>query len=398
MTLQFRGANLAGAGATAPWSTWGSSGPVDGKDYLFVSQADVDGMLAKGANSFRLLFTWEALQPAERADITQLAGNYAKYRDTLFARIDYILSKGAHVILDIHGGADAGFAGYKGVVVGTKTANGSDVGDLLANLWGQIAARYRNQPAIEYGITNEPHDIPAVTWFAAAQKCILAIRTAGATGTIWAPGVGWTSAETWATKNGPYWNLMDPLKNLGFQVHLYFDQNDGGGATDIVSVNVGVDRMKGAIAWARSKGLRLFLAEVGLSASNALAAGAWKNLATLLNANSDVVAGFTWWAAGPPAWWSAYQFTLCPSGGKDSPQMALIAADLAGPLAPPAPVPPAPVDPTIALNAQITSLTTQLSAATAQRDAARLDLAAAQKQASMLQGIVDAVRTALAGA
>jgi endoglucanase len=38
-----------------------------------------------------------------------------------------------------------------------------------------------------------------------------------------------------------------------------------------------------------------------------------------MQANADVWAGWTWWAAGP--WWGGYIFTIEPSNGVDDPKL-----------------------------------------------------------------------------
>ncbi len=110
---------------------------------------------------------------------------------------------------------------------------------------------------------------------------------------------------------------------------MYFDANNGGGATDIVSESIGVTRLMNTVDWARSRGLKVLLGEVALKADQPLAKAAWGNLVTYMTLNKDVVAGWLWWAYGPPAWWSKYQFSLCST---DKAQMNLA-------------FPPAPVDP-----------------------------------------------------
>jgi endoglucanase len=288
-----------------------------------MTNADVDKLLATGANCFRLLFTWEALQSSAYGDINAQVGNYKTYADTFFALVDYITSKGAKVLLDIHGGKDAGFAAYRDRPVGTLY-NGQDVGDLLENVWWQLATKYRSNLNVLYGITNEPHDMDAAIWYTAAQKVVTGIRNAGATTRIYTPGVDWTGAGSWMTHNAPAYNIQDPLNNTSIQLHLYLDANAGGGATDIVSATIGSERCKQVTAWARSKGLKLFLAEVGLSATNPAGKPAWADLHAFLLANKDVWDGFTFWAAGPPAWWSGYQFYCGPG----SAQLAMIQAAL----------------------------------------------------------------------
>ncbi len=326
--MMLGGCNLTGG--ETDYRDW-SGAPKSGTHYLFVSTADIDICLAAGMQTFRLLFSWEAY-----ADAT--------YRATLESRVAYITSKGATCILDIHPG-DASLAPGK---FGVKIANGSSLEADLCKLWAAFASQYRLNPLVEFGIFNEPNGIPVAQWFITAQKVITAIRTTGNTSWIWMPGANWTGAGDWVASNGSAWNLVDPIGKTGVQVHLYFDQNAGGGALDVVSGGIGVTRLTNTVTWARSRGLKVFLGEVGLQAGQPNANLAWTNLAAYMAQNSDVVQRWCWWAYGPPSWWSGYQFTLCGN----SPQMKL-AFPATTPAPVPIPVPSAP-DPK---DAQIASLT-----------------------------------------
>lgn len=354
-TLDLRGCNLAGG--DSPWTTW-SNGEIAAWNYKFVSKTDVDTIMAAGANSFRLLFTWEALQPQIYGNVTNNpVPAHKAYADELWSLVDYITSKGARVILDAHGGADIGFAAYYNKKVGTNYTDSSGktepVSFLLENLWWQIATKYKANDKVMYGITNEPHDMDAATWFACAQTVITSIRNTGAKGTIWCPGVDWTGAGTWMTHNAAAWNLKDPLGNLGVQLHLYFDANSGGGADDVVSPTIGVERCQAVTTWARSKGLRLWLGEVALKASAPNGPAAWANLVAFLKANSDVWSGFAWWGGGPPAWWSGYRFAVLSGTTTPSPQLTLVSPSWKDAVV----TPPGP-DPR---DAQIAALTAQVA-------------------------------------
>ena len=119
------------------------------------------------------------------------------------------------------------------------------------------------------------------------------------------------------------------------QAHLYLDQDSGGGATDVVSTSIGVTRLLNVVTWARGRGLKVLIGEVAVKAGVTNANAAWGNLVAAMTQNSDVVAGWLWWAYGPPAWWGNYQYTLCGN----SPQMKL-AFPAPTPVPVPVPVPP----------------------------------------------------------
>lgn len=351
MALKFRGTNLVG-GSPIWKDTWkgGVSGPVSGTDYLFVSNQDVDYLIGKGMNTFRLLFSWEAMQPTPRAVLPgALKGNFRVFYDRFKALVDYITSKGCTVILDIHGGDDPTFAAYYGVKVGQAyTSPGGaahQVGDLLVDLWSQLANIFRANPKVMFGITNEPFNVPTMTWFSTAQAIINAIRAAGATQMILMPGNYYSGASSWLytgsvfdtgnpkrsnaygwlNANGVGRPLKDPANNLAVQVHMYLDKDAAGGVPQIESATIGAERLKVVTDWCRTNNLKVMLCEVGFAASNPLAADAWANLLNFMNANQDVLLGFQWWTYGPSSWWGGYRFTLSPStAGVESAQMKLI--------------------------------------------------------------------------
>ncbi len=338
-----QGCNLTGGEAL--WTAFKGRNPVSGTDYLFVSDADVDACLASGMTVFRLVFSLEAWAQ----DLT--------YKARLDSRTAYIRGKGAVVVLDIHPGDAALAPSWQGAIM----LPGSAAEGVLVSCWTKMAQQYLGDQGVHFGIMNEPNKVTPAQWFQTAQRVLSAIRATGATNQVWMPGAAWSGAGNWAQANGAYWNLVDPFNKTGVQVHMYFDANAGGGDTSIASADVGVTRLMNATAWCRSKNLKLFLGEVALSASNPLAADAWKHTLDYINANSDVIAGWAWWAYGPPSWWGTYQFTLC----NGSPQMKLA-------------FPPPVVDPHIAqiaaLQAEVTRWTDRVTLLEGRIAAARLAL------------------------
>ncbi len=357
--IKYTGTNICGGDSV--WQDWSGATPVSGTHYLFVTTTDIDYLMKKGCNVFRVLFGWEAMQPSPLGPIPSIIPNHATYFNKFKAVVDYATGKGATVIIDIHDGNDADFAAYYGNTVG-GSYQGNKVADLLTDLWKKMAYIFKGNPNVAIGVTNEPHDISTAVWFPVAQQIIDGIRSVGSTAMIVMPGTDWTGAGSWTTDgNSNSWNIKDPLNNTAVQVHLYADANSGGGDTSIVSATILRDRMVEVTNWARLKGLKVFVAEVGISAANSLAPAAWKNFVDFCNANSDIILGFTFWSYGPPFWWSGYQFSLCPTNNYtvDSAQMKMIQSSLVG-------ATPIPVDPQIAvLQAQVASLTAKINAAKA---------------------------------
>ena len=138
------------------------------------------------------------------------------------------------------------------------------------------------------------------------------------------PGNGFSQPGTWnrtdydcavpRVSNAAGWaRLRNTLDKLVVSVHTYFDSDGGGNGIDIVRPHIIGQRLQPVVDWARARGLKVHLSEFGASSANPKAEAAVANALTYMDANSDVVIGWAWWAYGPPDWWGGYQFTLCPT-------------------------------------------------------------------------------------
>ena len=83
---------------------------------------------------------------------------------------------------------------------------------------------------------------------------------------------------------------------------------------------------------ARAHGYKVFVGEVGFYAGTPLAHTLWTNTLAYVNANADVIVGYTWWAAGTPGWWDDvaahggghFSITPGPTFTGDTVNMAMI--------------------------------------------------------------------------
>lgn len=322
----------------------------EGSNFIWISHQDIDYMATKKINFVRLIFSWEAMQPT----LNGALNTTSSYATEMADRVNYLTNtKGIYVMIEPHGSIDSDFAAYKNVKVGSTGVPNT----AFADFWSKMAALYKTNPRVLIGLTNEPHDMGTMQWFGAAQAAVTGIRGAGFTGTIMVPGNGWTGASTWTStsvdtatpkvSNATGWlTLKDPLNNMVASVHMYLDANAGGGANDVVSATVGVDRLTGVVNWAKTNNVKIHLSEIGVdlqsnNPSAALGKTALTNLFSYIDANNTTVIGWSWWAYGPPEWWGGYQFALSPANvnsyGTDSAQMAFLA-----PFFTTAPVPPQP--------------------------------------------------------
>lgn len=337
----FNGTNAAGG--EIEYGTGNTTNPVSGKDYLFLTSQDIDYIYNKKMNFIRLLFSWEALQPALNGPLA--TNNYAT---DFFACINYITqTKGLYCLIEPHGASSPNFARYKGNLVGSSQVPNS----AFADFWNKLSSKFINNNKLFIGLSNEPNNMSTMQWYSAAQAAITSIRNAGFTNYIFVPGNGWSNASGWLDSwydtsganisNAVGWKtLTDPLNKLVATVHNYADTNGGGLDTSIVNNTVLIDRLSKVVNWAKTNGIKVHMSEFGVSATNPLAQTTINNIVNYMNNNSDTIIGAAWWAIGNPAWWSNYKFTLCPSNNYtiDSPQMNLL-SNTGGFLNPASPTP-----------------------------------------------------------
>ncbi len=307
--LAWRGVSLAGAdfGETSLPGTYGT-------DYAYPDPASAAYFQAKGMDLVRLPFRWERLQRSlgGALDATELA--------RLKSVVDGVTTLGLTVLLDPHN-----YARYDGALVGSAAVPDA----ALADFWTRLAAEFKDNPRVMFGLMNEPHDMATEDWVAAANAAIAAIRATGAINTITVPGNAWTGAASWSdtwygTANAvAMLQVADSAGKLLFEVHQYLDADSSGTSATCVSATIGSQRLAGFTAWLRANGRRGFLGEIGAGSNttcNLAVADALDHLA----ANADVWAGFSWWAAGPR--WGDYFMSIEPgSDGSDKPQMAVLA-------------------------------------------------------------------------
>ncbi len=308
---KLRGVSLAGAEfATDPWGNGALPGTY-GVDYTYPTASEVSYFLGKRMNTVRLPFRWERLQPALNAafDAAELA--------RLDGFVRNATAQGATVLLDPHN-----YARWHTSLVGSSSLPNS----AFADFWSRLAAQYKSNANVVFGLMNEPHDMATEAWLSAANASIAAIRAAGANNLVLVPGNGWTGAASWSLNwyGSPNADVMlgivDPHNRYAYEVHQYLDSDSSGTSSQCVSTTIGVERLAGFTAWLRSHAKRGFLGEFA-GADNATCSTAINQMMAHLGANRDVWIGWTWWAAGP--WWGDYMFSLEPrSNGADAPQMS----------------------------------------------------------------------------
>lgn len=251
--------------------------------------ASADYYLGKGMTTFRLPFSWENLQPTLSAafDTTELA--------RLQTTVSDLRGKGAVVLLDPHN-----YARWKGDLIGSASVpNGA-----FADLWSRLAALYKDDAGVLFGLMNEPHDMSTDDWAAAANAAIVAIRATGATNLILVPGNDYTGAADWSndfygTANSvAMLTVTDSGDNFAFEVHAYLDSNASGTSETCTSTTIGAERMQPFTDWLHANHRRGFLGEFS-GGPNTTCLTAIDGQLAHLEANRDVYLGWSYWAGGP---------------------------------------------------------------------------------------------------
>lgn len=351
-TVSLRGTNLVGM--EGGYSFNQSSGPVPDSDYAVHATQTIDYLAAKNMKVIRFLFSWERMQATLNGPIpAATSGNYKSYFDDYNRIVNYATNvKGMTVLVEPWQASTSGNTGgptWRGNVVGGGVVTSAH----FADFWSKMATVYASNPRVAIGLVNEPNNMSTMTWFAAAQAAVTAIRGTGFGGDIHVPGNGWTGAGSWtdssydtaATKrsNAYGWAnargvglpLLDPVGKLVANVHSYADTDAGGSTTTVVSSTVSRTRVKVAVDWARANGVRVFVGEIGMYAGATNATANWNDFVTYLDANGDTLIGFTWWACGKSGWWNDVgasgggHFSITPpSSTSDTVNMSMIAASL----------------------------------------------------------------------
>ncbi len=272
-----------------------------GYDYIYPSSKDLTLYADQGLTLVRLPVRWERLQPelggaldaAELGRLNTFLTNAAK--------------AGVQIIIDVHN-----YGRYDGKVIGSADVPIAS----FAGFWSKLAGAIGSSPALlGYDLMNEPHDMPNKTiWPQAAQAATDAIRAAGDTNTIFVEGEHWANASNWAAKN-PFLDVQDPLGNLAYEAHVYFDK-DGSGTykgtyeQEGAYTEIGANRLKSFVGWLEEKGAKGFIGEFGVPSDDPQ----WQTvLDHFLATMNDYGLSGTYWGAG--SWFNGYKLGLLDKKG-----------------------------------------------------------------------------------
>lgn len=291
--------------------------------YSYPEKDRVDWIAAQGFGIIRVPFLFQNIQASSGANLDETAMRQ------LDPTLDECAAKRIVCLLDMHN-----YGSYyqddspasQGLPGTTNVSNAR-----LANLWAQIARRYKGNRYVWFDLMNEPHQQTALQWVKTGNAIAAAIRAAGATNKIIFQGTAWQGAWTWVTSGNAVQMLKayDPGGNYAFEAHQYLDA-DGSGTSPICAAGSGATRLTPFTTWLKTNGVPGILGEIGW-ADNAGCAieatallDAWHAAATSTSAGGYI--GLTYWAAGP--WWAdSYMYLAEPRPfpvGKEPAQLATL--------------------------------------------------------------------------
>lgn len=311
----YKGAALSGAEFNS------GPGKTEGRDYIYPNTTQIDYYALKGFGLARLPFDIARTYSIPYSQLDTKEMGYIK------PLVDYLLSKGMHVILDPHN---------YGMIYDNRTGENRLIGidpeatNMFADFWSRMATFFKDYPNVIFGLMNEPNKQTAAQWYTGAVPAIKAIRSTGANQLILIPGTKWTGAFSWnSSGNAAAWAGFneDPSNNFAFEMHQYLD--DTSGTHEECYVNSS-RRLEVATAWLNANKFRGFLGEFAWTTDPSCAHEA-PALLDYLSANANVWMGWSYWCGG--LWYSPnYMFLLDPLSFAppivDRPQMPLLLAHL----------------------------------------------------------------------
>ena len=352
--LPAMGTNLSGLEWAMPGLRHGLSSEPN-IHFTVPRKADVAYLASCGFTKNRLPIQWELLQPmlpgtvanaAARTLIGEPGAFHAGYASCITGLLDAHAASGMRCIIDLHNYARYQDFRYQadGSVMGLKAAPDpllrpytSDKTQIqgrifalgkgasltpaqFADFWRRAAMLWKGHPGLGgYGLMNEPHELPERGGVAESkrgrddlmivpvfmQTAIDAIRAIDKATPIYVAGNEWSGAASIATKNPGF-----PLSGSGliYEVHAYLDRRSTGNAFDWeteastqksggfqgapISSATGRDRIQVAVDWAKAKGVRLALGEIGMPVDDPRWAESFRNAIDLALQNGAEV--YSW--------------------------------------------------------------------------------------------------------
>ncbi len=262
---------------------------------------------ARNFNVVRLAFNANAIQD------TPFASLHTPYVTIIRNNLDWAHQNGLQVILDLHdfGQRNIGGTDYK---YGTPQATVAG----LADLWTKLTNEFDSHPAVlAYDVMNECHDMPVqaspatyktCTVAQIHQQCISAIRGAGSTKIIILAPDNWGNISNffaaWSYGPNPDVWWTDPLNNVWFTVHTYFNYFNSGyyiGQDRFLNQPTGTvanwiphraEQLRLLHAWTAPRGIPIYIGEYNVHGDD----GPYLNaLEAMFRVANEIGAHMTYW-------------------------------------------------------------------------------------------------------
>ena len=281
------------------------------KDYVYPNEAEFDYFAAAGANTIRLPFLWERIQPTLTGPLDSAELGNIK------ATVAQAKLRGMCVVLDVHN-----YGSYREYAIGTPEVPIS----AFTNLWMRLAAEFKDDTVTAFGLMNEPSKLSIAQWAGIAQATVNAIRQSGAKNLILVSGGRWSGVHEWEKGIGGTSNanafaaFRDPLQRSYLEVHQYADVGYSGTGANCVPTETITRIFENITRWAKTNNQKLFLGEFGVPVNPQCLLNLSAMLAQM--GDTNVWRGWTYWAAG--SWWGNYPMSVEPLNGRDAPQMNVL--------------------------------------------------------------------------
>ncbi|KAH8676452.1 glycoside hydrolase superfamily, partial [Tricladium varicosporioides] len=254
-------------------------------------------------NIFRLPVSWQYLVNNKLGG-TLDSTNFGKYDQLMQA----CLATGAYCAIDLHN-----FARFNGKIIGQDSGGPTDA--QFADIWSQLATKYKSSTKVIFGLMNEPHDVDITAWANSCQAAVTAIRNVGASSQmILLPGNNFASAGFFVSSGSgaaliKVTNPDGSTTGLILDLHKYLDVDNSGNHAECTTDNI-ADAFAIVAQFLRENGRQGLVSETGAgSTSSCMTDFCAQNI--FLNQNSDVFLGYIAWAAGSFA--TSYTLSLTPS-------------------------------------------------------------------------------------
>lgn len=298
-----------------------NSGPVRDTDYPTYSDELLDWYKTKNVKSVRFMFTWEAVQSELAGTVPSTKSrDYLNYWADLTGVLARLLARDIYVILCPWQYNPA--SNDTDIVYLGQAFTALDFADFWAKFAVAINGITDNDQRVAFDLINEPHThaesgdksgdigISLSDWFVCAQAAVTGIRDAGATNTIFIPGMDYADANSFTTNGSAteWLKLQDAKVNIAVTAHCY----TGLGSA---SPTVLRDACSALVTWARNNGLKANIGEIAIDAGDngrpihcsdlVTAEAQWADWKRFNVESNDVLVGWCWWgnsAAGD--WWN----------------------------------------------------------------------------------------------